>query len=205
MAQLIKFVCVGNDGVGKTSLLFAIAGIRLPTTLAVPTLYEYQHQQPPSITVDERAYRLCLWDSFGGEDYDRVRPLAYPQTDLFLVLFSLSNRHSFEAVERHWVPEITHHCPDVPWVLVGTHSDVFDEPLYELQEEKGLDVVTIEEAGALAQRLGAAGYRECSAATFQGVEQLVSDSIRIFAQWDLMRRPGPFTSRINRLLGRPYN
>ena len=50
----------------------------------------------------------------------RLRPLSYPQTDVFLVCFSTVSPSSFENVKEKWVPEITHHCPKTPFLLVGT-------------------------------------------------------------------------------------
>lgn len=47
----------------------------------------------------------------GQEDYDRLRPLSYPQTDVFLVCFSVVSPASFENVKEKWVPEVRHHCP----------------------------------------------------------------------------------------------
>ena len=61
------------------------------------------------------------------EDYDRLRPLAYPQTDIFLVCFSIENRTSFENVPSKWLPEIEHHCPHVPIVLVGCKQGNFSQ------------------------------------------------------------------------------
>ena len=56
---------------------------------------------------------LGLWDTAGQEDYDRLRPLSYPQTDVFLICFSIVNPVSFENVRNKWGPEIRHHCPEV--------------------------------------------------------------------------------------------
>ena len=42
----------------------------------------------------------------GQEDYDRLRPLSYPQTDVFLVCFSIESHTSLENVKDKWVPEI---------------------------------------------------------------------------------------------------
>jgi len=36
--------------------------------------------------VDTIQVSLGLWDTAGQEDYDRLRPLSYPQTDVFLIL-----------------------------------------------------------------------------------------------------------------------
>ena len=65
---------------------------------------------------------LGLWDTAGQEDYDRLRPLSYPQTDVFLICFSVVSPSSFENVTSKWCPEIKHHCPDAPILLIGKHQ-----------------------------------------------------------------------------------
>jgi hypothetical protein len=49
--------------------------------------------------VDGKTISLGLWDTAGQEDYDRLRPLSYPQTDVFLICFSLVSPPSFENVK----------------------------------------------------------------------------------------------------------
>lgn len=41
-----------------------------------------------------------MYRKIGQEDYDRLRPLSYPQTDVFLVCFSVISPASFENVRE---------------------------------------------------------------------------------------------------------
>lgn len=75
--------------------------------------------------VDGIQVSLGLWDTAGQEDYDRLRPLSYPQTDVFLICFSIASPSSFENVTSKWYPEIKHHCPDAPIILVGNIHFIF--------------------------------------------------------------------------------
>ena len=49
-----------------------------------------------NVMVDNKAINLGLWDTAGQEDYDRLRPLSYPQTDVFLICFSVVSPPSYE-------------------------------------------------------------------------------------------------------------
>lgn len=61
---------------------------------------------------------LCLL--LPQEDYDRLRPLSYPMTDVFLICFSVVNPASFQNVREEWVPELQEYAPSVPYLLIGT-------------------------------------------------------------------------------------
>ena len=80
-----------------------------------------------TVMIGGEPYTLGLFDTAGQEDYDRLRPLSYPQTDVFLVCFSVVSSASFENVKEKWVPEITHHCQKTPFLLVGTQIDLRDD------------------------------------------------------------------------------
>ncbi|PIO63034.1 Ras family protein, partial [Teladorsagia circumcincta] len=76
-----------------------------------------------TVMIGGEPYTLGLFDTAGQEDYDRLRPLSYPQTDVFLVCFSVVAPASFENVREKWVPEIAHHCSKTPFLLVGTQAN----------------------------------------------------------------------------------
>ncbi|CEJ05407.1 Putative Rho family, other [Rhizopus microsporus] len=106
---------------------------------------------------------LALWDTAGQEDFDRLRPLSYPETDVILICFAINLRNSFKNVQDRWLPEVTHFCESVPKLLVGTKVD-FRENKQEIQRlsSSGQTLITTEEGRQMAKEIGA-DYYECSA------------------------------------------
>jgi GTPase SAR1 family protein len=51
------------------------------------------------VEVDDKEITLGLWDTAGQEDYDKLRPLSYPGTHVFILCFSVVNQASYENVE----------------------------------------------------------------------------------------------------------
>lgn len=172
----IKAVVVGDGGVGKTCLLISYTTNTFPNDY-IPTVFD---NYLALVMVDGEAIKLGLWDTAGQAEYDRLRPLSYPQTEIFLCCFSVVSPDSFQNVRAKWIPEILHHSPkDILIVLVGTKADLRDDLhlLDELAVRKQKPVTT-EQAEKLAKDVGAVKYIECSAATQQGVLELFDYLIR---------------------------
>lgn len=80
-----KLVVVGDGGCGKTCLLIVYAENRFPESY-IPTVFENYVTQ---IQFDGKLVELALWDTAGQEEYDRLRPLSYPESDVILIVFSI--------------------------------------------------------------------------------------------------------------------
>jgi len=185
--QNIKCVVVGDGAVGKTCLLISYTTNAFPGEY-IPTVFD---NYSANVMVDGKPINLGLWDTAGQEDYDRLRPLSYPQTDVFLVCFSVISRASFENVKTKWVPEIQHHAPGVPILLVGTKSDLRKDSNTEKQlQSRGQSMVESEKATAMAKEVGATKYLECSALTQEGLKQVFDDAIRAAMQPQKKKKKG---------------
>ncbi|OUC39631.1 Ras family protein [Trichinella nativa] len=160
--QTIKCVVVGDGAVGKTCLLISYTTNKFPSEY-VPTVFD---NYAVTVMIGGEPYTLGLFDTAGQEDYDRLRPLSYPQTDVFLVCFSVVSPSSYENVKEKWVPEITHHCAKTPFLLAGTQIDLREDSsvLDKLSKNKQKPI-TVEQGEKLAKELKAVKYVECSALT----------------------------------------
>ena len=181
MRDAVKCVVIGDSGVGKTSLLFTYCLGEFPSGY-VPCVFD-MYTMP--VKVDELTYELGLWDTGGGgEDYPRLRPLSYPGTNIFLVCFSVAEPSSFKRVKEYWFPEIKHHCPNTPFILLGTKVDLRgDRATLDMLTKKQEEVVSKEEGEKMAEILKAAKYLECSALTRVGLKHVFDEAIRQQSTW----------------------
>jgi len=183
--QAIKLVVVGDGAVGKTCLLIAYTSNAFPKDY-IPTVFD---NYCANIVVDGKAINLGLWDTAGQEDYDRLRPLSYPQTDVFLLCFSVVNPSSFDNVTVKWHREIVQHCPNTPIILVGTKVDLREEK--EIQDQlksKGQGVITTEMGLAKAHEINARKYLECSAKTQKGLKIVFEEAVRVLSGGEKARK-----------------
>jgi Ras homolog gene family, member A len=198
-----KLVVVGDGGCGKTCLLISYSSGNFPEVGSsswpqtsgnwlrdqkyVPTVFENYITHTPHPPTGKMV-ELALWDTAGQEEYDRLRPLSYPETDVLFVCFAIDCPNSLENVmdkvrwfrgtrdtvvdRTQWYPEVLHFCPTTPMMLVGLKSDLRNKRnCIELLKTQGLTPVTPEQGRAVAKKMGAT-YMECSSKEQDGVEDI---------------------------------
>ncbi|KZT20250.1 hypothetical protein NEOLEDRAFT_880630 [Neolentinus lepideus HHB14362 ss-1] len=169
-----KLVVVGDGGCGKTCLLIVYAENRFPEAY-IPTVFENYVTQVP---YDGKLVELALWDTAGQEEYDRLRPLSYPESDVILIVFSIDFPVSLANVQDKWHPEVAHFCEGTPLILVATKIDLRrDDQTRRMLSAQGQTPITSEQGMAVAKEIGAK-YLECSAKTGVGVQEVFNMALK---------------------------
>lgn len=165
-----KLVMVGDTGVGKTSMLIVYTANPFPVEY-IPTLFgSYSAHYP----IDGTVVNLELWDTVSDEEHAELRPISYPQTDIFVLNFSCTDPASFDNILSKWYPEITHHAPKTPFILVATKTDLRKKkkPNERLRQSLGRETVSKQDGEDMAIKIGACGYFETSSKRGEGVDNV---------------------------------
>jgi small GTP-binding protein len=137
------------------------------------------------VELEEAVVTVTVWDTAGADQYDQLRRLSFPDTDVFLVCFCVVTRSSFVNAREKWFAEATVHgaSPNAKVVLVGTKIDLRDDlSSIDRLEKKNVAPISREEGVGLAKELGMAAYAETSALTGDGVQALFRACCAIFLQ-----------------------
>ncbi|KAJ3404191.1 hypothetical protein CcCBS67573_g05092 [Chytriomyces confervae] len=170
-----KLVIVGDGACGKTCLLIVYSKKQFPEVY-VPTVFE---NYIADINIDGRRVELALWDTAGQEDYDRLRPLSYPDSHVILICFAVDSPDSLDNVQEKWISEVLHFCAGLPIILVACKKDLRNDPrVIEDLRKTGQSPVQPQQGQAVAEKIGAYRYLECSARTGEGVAEVFDHATR---------------------------
>ncbi|CAM4818190.1 unnamed protein product [Rotaria magnacalcarata] len=161
----------------KFNLLVKIENSLLWVMQHSPTVFE---TYVTDVQVDGTTVTLTLYDTAGQEDYDRLRHLTYPETDIALVCFSVDSPESARNVIQTWIIEVRYYCGQCPLILVACKKDLRTNPEI-IAQLKELDEIPVSNAVGkrIAAEIKADAYIECSAKTREGVQDLFIQAARL--------------------------
>ena len=100
--QKLKLVIVGDPKVGKSSLLMSLKFDKFPEG-SIDAVCD-------NILIEGESgnefFQFNFWDTNGSDEYNKLRPLSYPHSDLIIICFSVDSRQSFNNVKYKWIPEV---------------------------------------------------------------------------------------------------
>lgn len=130
---------------------------------------------------DGRSIELALWDTAGQEDYDRLRPLSYPDSHVIVIAISIDSPDSLQNVYEKWIQEVKHFCMGLPVVLVGCKKDLRNDEVVKrkLWDSAGRQPLSENDGLSAAKELNLDAYYECSAKTGEGVKAFFQETTKI--------------------------
>jgi len=148
-----KIYVLGDEGCGKSSLLYAITGEEAVTDPATHKVYARRSTVVEIASMDKSkkpcflccccclcCRKRCLKDGQPKlttktekitlifiealEEEGRMRAMNYLDTDAVLLCFDVTSYKTLEDLKDKWLPEVNYYCPDeVPIILVGLKGD----------------------------------------------------------------------------------
>jgi GTPase SAR1 family protein len=99
---------------------------------------------------------------------------------VFILCYSVVHPDSFHNIKQKWLDELRRSSPDTPFILVGTKTDMRDDPdTVEKLRDKGKDVISLKEGQKRAKEIKAKFYLECSAKDLKTVNEVFRMALRV--------------------------
>ncbi|XP_055389687.1 putative uncharacterized protein DDB_G0282499 [Condylostylus longicornis] len=171
----IKCVLVGDGAVGKTNLIVSYLENRFIAE-HVPTASDIYNAE---VMVNDNPVDVCLCDTAGQDTLDPLRELCYPDSDVFLLCFSVVKPDTFNSIKIKWAPKFSK--SKAALILVGTQADLRSDihVLNKLQTQ-GEKPISFTDACDFATSIGSK-YIETSSLTQDKIKDVFDAAI-----WDAL-------------------
>ena len=163
---LIKFLTLGDSGVGKTSFLHQYTSEQFESKFISTVGIDFREKRivhrSPGVSSRAKRINLQLWDTAGQERFRSLTTAFFRNAMGFIVMFDLTSEQSFLNV-RPWLDQLrlNSYCENPDIVLCGNKAD--------LETRR---VVSFRRANEEAHKFSIP-YFETSAATGQNVAQSI--------------------------------
>jgi small GTP-binding protein len=117
----LKFLIVGDSGVGKTSLLLSYCGDSFQEKEGATIGIDFRHKIN---NFNGKTVKLQIWDTAGQERFRTMTKSYFKMTQGIILVFDLTKAESLEIL-KPWIKEINEQCGEnCPKVLVGNKCDL---------------------------------------------------------------------------------
>lgn len=159
---LLKYIIVGDSGVGKSNILLQFVHNKFKTDHEVTIGVEFGAK---NVQVKEKTYKVQIWDTAGQEQFRSITRAYYKSAACAFLVYDVTNRESFLNVQS-WADECKSQCPSSAVLyLIGNKVD--------LSENR---TVSYEEGKSIAEK-NSMKFSETSAKEFYNIKETFDDSV----------------------------
>jgi len=128
---MCKIILVGNDAVGKTSIISKYYN-------EMDENYNYsitKEKIKTKVEIKNKIIELDIWDTVGQEKYRSVNKIFMKSTEIALLIYDITNRKSFEDLE-FWYNEVIENCNNtiVVIAIAANKSDLYEQQVVDFSE-----------------------------------------------------------------------
>jgi len=118
---LFKLVLIGDQGVGKSSILQRfVENTFSEGTLANSLGVDFRFA---NIKIGNKTIKLQIWDTAGQERFKTITSAYYRSADGIIVIYDTNNESSFNHI-NHWIQEVDRYVPEgSAKIIVGNKID----------------------------------------------------------------------------------
>ena len=164
----LKFIMVGNPGVGKSTLIEKYINNRFvsPNDITIGVEYNYK-----IVNIDDKKIKIELWDTAGQERFNSIVRSYYRNAIAVFVVYDISNRLSYNALPR-WIKILDEVDSNIKFkVLIGNKTDI--NTFVHVNKLEGEQV---------AKKFNFCAFYETSAKNGQNIEDIFENLTKIIKE-----------------------
>ena len=129
---IYKIVLVGDSGVGKTNIMLRYINKEFNLNTKATVGVEFGSK---NVIIDKKIVKGQIWDTAGQERYRAITSAYYKGAHGAFVVYDITQRESFEAVDR-WINDLRNNTDErLEIILIGNKSDLEDKR--QVKKEEG--------------------------------------------------------------------
>lgn len=132
---LLKYIIVGDSGVGKSNLLLRFVYDKFKKDHEVTIGVEFGAK---NLNINKKSYKIQIWDTAGQEQFRSITRAYYKSAACGFLVYDITNKDSFINVQT-WIDECKSQCPStITLFLIGNKTDLNDNRAVTYEEGENL-------------------------------------------------------------------
>ena len=121
--QPLKLILIGDGRVGKTSIINKYINNVFNEGEEMTINSSYCERD---VLFNDKKYKFSFWDTAGQEKFNSITPIYYRDAKGVLLVYDISNPHSFERVKK-WIDEMKEINNEAVFNIIGNKYDLKEE------------------------------------------------------------------------------
>ena len=121
--QPLKLILIGDGRVGKTSIINKYINNVFNEGEEMTINSSYCERD---VLFNDKKYKFSFWDTAGQEKFNSITPIYYRDAKGVLLVYDISNPHSFERVKK-WIEEMKEINNEAVFNIVGNKYDLKEQ------------------------------------------------------------------------------